>query len=133
MTGLKKSHTGLRYIRYDEAECIGGVSEEQVKQYYINPCPTKRGPADPNASNSKGDTSIAIGINDICAKLLHHIRHVQDADHPPYSKIRFEFEYGHTGNGPMWGMPGGEFAGMTIENSEASLDECRLLGGDKSC
>ena len=102
-----------------------GVNEEQVKLYYINPCPTKRGPVDPNESGRKGDTSIAIGINDIYADLMHHIEHVQDDDQPPYSKIRFEFEYCHTGNGPMWGMSGGEIADMSIENSLAvsGLDE----------
>ena len=102
-----------------------GVNEEQVKLYYINPCPTKRGPVDPAASGGKEDTGIALGINDIYADLLHHIEHVQDADHPPYSKIRFEFEYCHTGNGPMWGLSGGEIADMNIENSLAvsGLDE----------
>jgi ferredoxin len=33
MTGLKKNHTGLRYIRYDKAACIGGASCLKV-------CPT---------------------------------------------------------------------------------------------
>ncbi len=102
-----------------------GVNEEQVKLYYINPCPTKRGPVNPAAASGKDDTGIAIGINDIYADLLHHIEHVQDADHPPYSKFRFEFEYCHTGNGPMWGLSGGEIADMNIENSLAvsGLDE----------
>jgi Na+-translocating ferredoxin:NAD+ oxidoreductase RNF subunit RnfB len=102
-----------------------GVSEEKVRLYYINPCPTKRGPVDPTASGRKDDTSIAIGINDIYADLLHHIEHMQDADQPPYSKIRFDFEYCHTGNGPMWGLSGGEIADMNIENSLAvsGIDE----------
>ena len=102
-----------------------GVSEDQVRLYYINPCPTKRGPVDPNSTGNKYDTSIALGINDIYADLLHHIEHVQDADQPLYSKIRFEFEYCHTGNGPMWGLSGGEIADMNIENSLAvsGMDE----------
>jgi Na+-translocating ferredoxin:NAD+ oxidoreductase RNF subunit RnfB len=102
-----------------------GVSEEKVRLYYINPCPTKRGPVGPTASGRKDDTSIAIGINDIYADLLHHIEHMQDADQPPYSKIRFDFEYCHTGNGPMWGLSGGEIADMNIENSLAvsGIDE----------
>ena len=102
-----------------------GVSEEKVRLYYINPCPTKRGPVSPTASGRKDDTSIAIGINDIYADLLHHIEHMQDADQPPYSKIRFDFEYCHTGNGPMWGLSGGEIADMNIENSLAvsGIDE----------
>ena len=102
-----------------------GVSEDKVRLYYINPCPTKRGPFDPTASGRKGDTGVAIGINDIYADLLHHIEHMQDADQPPYSKIRFDFEYCHTGNGPMWGLSGGEIGDMNIENALAvsGLDE----------
>jgi len=102
-----------------------GVSEDNVRLYYINPCPTKRGPIDPTASGRKNDTSIALGINDIYADLLHQIEHMQDADQPPHSNIRFDFEYCHTGNGPMWGMSGGEIADMKIENSLAvsGLDE----------
>ena len=102
-----------------------GVSEDKVRLYYINPCPTKRGPFDPTASGRKEDTGIAIGINDIYADLLHHIEHIQDTDQPPYSKIRFDFEYCHTGNGPMWGLSGGEIADMNIENALAvsGLDE----------
>jgi len=101
-----------------------GVSEDEVMLYYINPCPTKRGPLQSATGKKKKDTSIALGINDIYADLVHQIEHMQDADPVP-SKIRFDFEYCHTGNGPMWGMPGGEIADMNIENTLAvsGMDE----------
>jgi Na+-translocating ferredoxin:NAD+ oxidoreductase RNF subunit RnfB len=103
-----------------------GVSEDKVTLYYINPCPTKRAPAHHASAGKKRGRSFALGINDIYADLLHQIDHMQDADQIPYAnKIRFDFEYCHTGNGPMWGMSGGEIADMNIENSLAvsGLDE----------
>ena len=102
-----------------------GVSADKVTLYYINPCPTKRGPIHPSSAKGKGDTCTSLGINDIYADLLHQIEHMQDADSVPYAKIRFDFEYCHTGNGPMWGMSGGEIADMNIDNSLAvsGLDE----------
>jgi hypothetical protein len=103
-----------------------GVSQDKVMLYYINPCPTKRGPLRSASAKRKDDTSMAIGINDIYAALKRQIEHMQDADPISYANnIRFDFEYCHTGNGPMWGMSGGEIADMNIENSLAvsGLDE----------
>jgi iron only hydrogenase large subunit-like protein len=103
-----------------------GVSQDRVMLYYINPCPTKRGPLRWASAKRKDDTSMAIGINDIYADLKRQIEHMQDADPISYANnIRFDFEYCHTGNGPMWGMSGGEIADMNIENSLAvsGLDE----------
>ena len=102
-----------------------GVSEDKVMLYYINPCPTKRGVVQNTSARRKKDTSIALGINDIYADLVHQIEHLQDADPIPYAKIRFDFEYCHTGNGPMWGLSGGEITDMNIENSLAvsGMDE----------
>jgi iron only hydrogenase large subunit-like protein len=102
-----------------------GVSSDKVMLYYINPCPTKRGPISPVSAKGKDDTCIALGINDIYADLLRQIEHMQDADQIPYPKSRFDFEYCHTGNGPMWGMSGGEIADMNINSSLAvsGLDE----------
>jgi len=103
-----------------------GVSQDKVMLYYINPCPTKRGPLRSASAKIKDDASMAIGINDIYADLKRQIEHMQDADPISYANnIRFDFEYCHTGNGPMWGMSGGEIADMNIENSLAvsGLDE----------
>lgn len=103
-----------------------GVSKDEVTLYYINPCPTKRGPLRSASSKKKDDTCIAVGINDIYADLLHQIEPMQDTDQVPYANNpRFDFEYCHTGNGPMWGMSGGEIADMNIENTLAvsGLDE----------
>jgi len=102
-----------------------GVGADKVILYYINPCPTKRGPIQPARRTRKKETSIALGINDIYADLAHQIDHLQDADQVPYAKIRFDFEYCHTGNGSMWGMSGGEIADMNVESSLAvsGMDE----------
>jgi Fe-S-cluster-containing hydrogenase component 2 len=103
-----------------------GVTEDKVNLYYINPCPTKRAPVQQAPAAKKRGSSFALGINDIYADLLHQIEHMQDADQVPYAnKIRFDFEYCHTGNGPMWGMSGGEITDMNIDNSLAvsGLDE----------
>jgi len=102
-----------------------GVSKDKVILYYINPCPTKRGPVRVASAKRKDDTSIALGINDIYADLLHQIEPMQDTDQIPHANIRFDFEYCHTGNGPMWGMSSGEIADLNIENSLAvsGLDE----------
>ena len=102
-----------------------GISAERVRLYYINPCPTKRGPIRLASAKAQGDTCFSLGINDIYADLLHQIEHMREADPIPYSNIRFDFEYCHTGNGPMWGMSGGEIADMNIDNSLAvsGLDE----------
>ncbi|MGD9290496.1 MAG: [Fe-Fe] hydrogenase large subunit C-terminal domain-containing protein [Desulfobacterales bacterium] len=102
-----------------------GVSEDKVMLYYINPCPTKRGVVQNTPPRRKKNTSIALGINDIYADLVHQIEHLQDTDPIPYAKIRFDFEYCHTGNGPMWGLSGGEITDMNIENSLAvsGMDE----------
>jgi Na+-translocating ferredoxin:NAD+ oxidoreductase RNF subunit RnfB len=102
-----------------------GVSADKVMLYYINPCPTKRGPIRPASGKRGDDECTALGINDIYADLLRQIEHMQDTDQTPYVKSRFDFEYCHTGNGPMWGMSGGEIADMNIDNSLAvsGLDE----------
>jgi Na+-translocating ferredoxin:NAD+ oxidoreductase RNF subunit RnfB len=103
-----------------------GVGENKVTLYYINPCPTKRGPVTSLSTKSKADTCTALGINDIYADLVRQIEHIQDTDQMPYANnIRFDFEYCHTGNGPMWGMSGGEIADMNIEKTLAvsGLDE----------
>jgi iron only hydrogenase large subunit-like protein len=103
-----------------------GLSQDKVMLYYINPCPTKRGPLRCASAKRKDDTSMAIGIKDIYADLKRQLERLQDADPISYANnIRFDFEYCHTGNGPMWGMSGGEIADMNIENSLAvsGLDE----------
>jgi NAD-dependent dihydropyrimidine dehydrogenase PreA subunit len=95
------------------------VDEDKVMLYYINPCPTMRGPVRPRSTRRKADTCSALGINDIYADLVRQIEHLQDTDQAPYAINRFDFEYCHTGNGPMWGMSGGEIADMNIANTLA--------------
>lgn len=95
------------------------VDEDEVVLYYINPCPTKRGPVRPRSTKKKAETCTALGINDIYADLARQIEHIQETDQIPHAINRFDFEYCHTGNGPMWGMSGGEIADINIENTLA--------------
>jgi len=93
------------------------VKENAVTLYYINPCPTKghspiQGDQTADASNAK-----ALGINDIYAELHYQIEKIHEAEQIPFSQERFEFESCGTGNGPLWGLSGGEVSDMDIERS----------------
>ena len=44
---------------------------------------------------------------------------IKETDHIPFADSRFDFEYCHTGNGPMWGVSGGEISDLDIENTLA--------------
>jgi hypothetical protein len=95
------------------------INAENLDLYYINPCPTKQGIVS-SAPRQKGSfTGIALGINDIYANLVRQLEKIKEADHIPFADNRFDFEYCHTGNGPMWGMSGGEISELDIENTLA--------------
>lgn len=94
-----------------------GVNEEKVTLYYINPCPTKGLPL-PNDPQNKGTVrEKVLGINDIYTELIKEIEHIRKAEHMPFSQERFEFESCGTGNGPLWGLSGGEVSDMNMDRS----------------
>ena len=95
------------------------ISEDDLDLYYINPCPTKQGTVSPPPRQTGSFRSIALGINDIYADLLRQLEKIKETDHIPFADNRFDFEYCHTGNGPMWGVSGGEISDLDIENTLA--------------
>lgn len=95
------------------------INEDKLDLYYINPCPTKRGTVSPVPRQMGSLWGIALGINDIYADLVRHLEKIKEADQIPFTDNRFDFEYCHTGNGPMWGMSGGEISDLEIENTLA--------------
>ena len=96
-----------------------GVNEEAVTLYYINPCPTSSQPSNNFSQQKQASMDKALGINDIYAELIHQIEKIRESDQIPFSQERFEFENCATGNGPLWGLSGGEIADMNIDHSLA--------------
>lgn len=90
-----------------------------VSLYYINPCPTKKEPSSSAALGKSQALERAIGINDVYAELSRQLEHIMGEDRPCFYQPRYEFEACATGNGPMWGMSGGEVADMNIEHTLA--------------
>jgi len=92
------------------------VKEDEVTLYYINPCPTK-GHSAVEGDHTAESNAKALGINDIYAELYHQIEKIRESEQIPFSQERFEFESCGTGNGPLWGLSGGEVSDMEIERS----------------
>ena len=92
------------------------VPESAVTLYYINPCPTK-GHTAIEGNQAVASNAKALGINDIYAELYHQIEKIHEAEQIPFSQERFEFESCGTGNGPLWGLSGGEVSDMEIDRS----------------
>jgi len=92
---------------------------KSVSLYYINPCPTKKDSCSDTALGESQAPERAIGINDIYVELSRQLEHAMGEDRPCFYQPRFEFEACATGNGPMWGMSGGEVADMNIEHTLA--------------
>lgn len=95
------------------------ASGKQVSLYYINPCPTKKESCSDIALGESRALERAIGINEIYAELSRQLEHAMSEDRPCFYQPRYEFEACATGNGPMWGMSGGEVADMNIEHTLA--------------
>ena len=93
------------------------VAEDAVTLYYINPCPTKSDHAGSNHLHSNSSREIAVGINEIYTELRRQIERIREDDQISFSQERFEFESCGTGNGPLWGLSGGEVSDMDIDRS----------------
>ncbi len=95
------------------------IGEDELDLYYINPCPTKQSTVHPTPRERGSFTGIALGVNDIYADLIRQLEKIKEADHIAFADNSFDFEYCQTGNGPMWGMSGGEISDLNIENTLA--------------
>jgi len=96
-----------------------GVNEEAVTLYYINPCPTSSKYSSNFSQKKHSSMGKALGINDIYTELLQQIEKIRESDQIPFSQERFEFENCASGNGPMWGLSGGEISDMNLDRSLA--------------
>lgn len=94
-----------------------GVKEEEITLYYINPCPTKNLPGINLPEKKHLVKERVLGINDIYTELIKQIEIIREAEQIPFSQERFEFESCGTGNGPLWGLSGGEVSDMNIDRS----------------
>ncbi|UCF91208.1 MAG: 4Fe-4S binding protein [Desulfobacterales bacterium] len=92
-----------------------GVEEAAVVLYHITP----------NRSSLPGERSYVdkvLGINDVYSELM---RHLQPSPTPPPIPLAHDppeqdrFKYGTTSKGVLWGMSGGEIAGLDTDRSLA--------------
>ncbi len=100
------------------------VAEENVMLYHLTPCPSKLIPDRAGFLNDLSHMDMALGINDIYPKLLDAVETVRDMDLSlfPYRNLSFL----PNARGPMWGMSGGEIAGMNTDRvlAVSGLKEC---------
>lgn len=93
-----------------------GVPEQDVLLYHLTPCPSKLAsdklPAC-GASDEAAGLDLALPINEIYPKLLEAVESVKDQDLKLYPHQHLNFI--PNARGPMWGMSGGEIAGMNID------------------
>jgi len=90
-----------------------GVKEEDVILYHITPCFSK---VVSDRSGLMAELSYmdkAIGINKIYPGLLQKMEEIKDFELNLFPYEHFSFAPG--ARGPMWGMSGGEIAGMKLE------------------
>ena len=93
-----------------------GVAEHDVVLYHLTPCPSKLASGQQSAAAPANDLTcidLALGINDIYPDLLEAVEAVKDQELNLYPHQHLNFI--PNARGPMWGMSGGEIAGMNIE------------------
>ena len=95
-----------------------GDNTEAVAVYYINPCPTRARSQKP-AAHAKPPVERAMGINDVYPLLSRQVDRIMEDDQISIFQHRFEYETCITGNGPLWGMSGGEITEMNNDRTLA--------------
>jgi iron only hydrogenase large subunit-like protein len=90
-----------------------------VALYYINPCPTKAECHLLNPQEYDPPLERSIGINDVYLQLSQEVHKIMEADQISFYQHRFEYETCATGNGPLWGMSGGEINDINIDRTLA--------------
>jgi hypothetical protein len=97
------------------------MTDKTVALYYINPCPTKFAPDRPYFHHEQPYVDRVLGINDIYAELYRHLSQFQ-GQLEKNTGSRFSQERFNYCPGPrslIWGMSGGEIAGMDTEHTLA--------------
>jgi iron only hydrogenase large subunit-like protein len=101
-----------------------GVAESEIVIYHLTPCPSKLISDRAHFLDDLSEMDLALGINDIYPQLLEAVEAVRDMDLSlfPYQNLSFV----PNARGPMWGMSGGEIAGMNTDRvlAVSGLKEC---------
>ncbi len=90
-----------------------GVAEKDIVLYHITPCHSKVVPDNSGLMDELGFVDRALGINRIYPELLDKIQQVNEFELSLFPDEHFSFV--PSTRGPLWGMSGGEIAGMRID------------------
>jgi len=93
------------------------IEKPLIELYHITPCPSKALAHDVRLLDELGYIDRAIGINDIYPELIRYVEDVRKQDLDLFSPEH----YGNVTNAraPLWGMSGGEIAGMHVDKTLA--------------
>lgn len=90
-----------------------GVAESDIILYHLTPCPSKVISDQTDFLDDLAVMDLALGINDIYPKLLEEVETVKDMDLNLYPLRHLNFV--PNARVLMWGMSGGEIAGMNTD------------------
>jgi iron only hydrogenase large subunit-like protein len=90
-----------------------GVPEKDIILYHITPCHSKVVADRSGLMDELGYVDRAVGINSIYPRLLARMEEVKELELSLFPDEHFSFV--HNARGPLWGMSGGEIAGMRID------------------
>ncbi len=90
-----------------------GVPEKDIVLYHITPCHSKVIPDRSGLMDELGFVDRAVGINRIYPELLKKMQQVKEMELSLFPNEHFSFV--PSTRGPLWGMSGGEIAGMRID------------------
>ncbi|MBC2713737.1 MAG: hypothetical protein HF978_00310 [Desulfobacteraceae bacterium] len=90
-----------------------GMAEKDIKLYHITPCHSKVVPDRSKLMDELSYVDHALGINKIFPGLLAKMEQVKKLELSLFPNEHFSFV--PSSRGPLWGMSGGEIAGMRID------------------
>ncbi|QTA79582.1 4Fe-4S cluster protein [Desulfonema limicola] len=93
------------------------INDRPVTLYYIVPCPTKMDPSRTFFLKEQPYQIKALGFNDIYPELIAQVENIQNGKRIDLSQDCFDYSVGE--NSLVWGLSGGEIAGMNIDRSLA--------------
>ncbi len=91
-----------------------GVDKKDIIIYHITPCHAKVVPDRSGLMDELGFIDRALGINRIYPGLKQKLEQVKELELSLFPNEHFSFV--PSTRGPLWGMSGGEIAGMRIDN-----------------
>ncbi len=89
------------------------IPEEHVVLYHITPCPSEMHSGRSGILDDLSEIDFTLGINDIYPDLFESVEAVKDLDLSLYRYQHLNFL--PNARGPLWGMSGGEIAGIEVE------------------